>query len=380
VVLPFFLVHDGVGIIEPLVTLVMASALYLQLELVRRPDLRVAALLGLVLAAGVLTKENTKPALALIPLSLLCFNWSRADRRRRLALWLAGIGIATVMVIGAALLLRASSRYGEFQASRHDPLLYTVRTLGAVLADPFAELGKSWSVYRPALSGYLTIPLVAAAIAGAVLGVRSRPRMTAVLVAWIAVPLGVSLLFTTLPYPRHVMYVVPPAVVLMAYALVEGTRWLQTAFVRGSTVASVVAVGGLLAPALLFDARVLARPGTASYPGVDDLQYVTGTGGGSVWPGVAEKIRQRGKGRRVVVVTPRAYAQVVEMLLGPDPRFVFVSGRSPLARRAQFSIEDEIPFFDPEAAAVAKEGKFVPIARFKRPGGGAEVTLYERPG
>ena len=37
VVLPFFLVHDGIGIIEPLVTLVMASALYFQVEVARRP-------------------------------------------------------------------------------------------------------------------------------------------------------------------------------------------------------------------------------------------------------------------------------------------------------------------------------------------------------
>jgi hypothetical protein len=44
-----------------MVTLVMAAAFYLQVDFARRPDLRVAALLGLVLAAGVLTKENTKP-------------------------------------------------------------------------------------------------------------------------------------------------------------------------------------------------------------------------------------------------------------------------------------------------------------------------------
>ncbi len=67
VVLPFFVVHDGIGIIEPLVTLVMAAALLVQIELARRPDLRLATLLGLVLAAGVLTKENTRPALALLP-------------------------------------------------------------------------------------------------------------------------------------------------------------------------------------------------------------------------------------------------------------------------------------------------------------------------
>jgi Dolichyl-phosphate-mannose-protein mannosyltransferase len=310
VVIPFFVVHDGIGIIEPMVTLVMAAALYLQVEFARRPDLRVAALLGLVLAAGMWTKENTTPALALLPLSLLVLDWSPDGRAERLKRWLVGVAIAVAMVVAAKLLLRVSDMYDLYEASRDDPLLYTVRPIGDVLSDPFGVLGQTWDAYHPAFTGYITIPLLAVALAGAVLGLRSQPRLTA----------------------------------------------------------------------LLLDARVLDHPDTAEYPGTDDLQYVTGTGAGSVWPAVADTIREHARGPRVPILTTRSYSQVLEMLLGPDnPRYVFVPGKSPLALKAQFSLDDnEIPFYDPEAAEVVREGDFVEIGRYQRPRDGAVLVLSER--
>jgi hypothetical protein len=49
----------------------------------------------------------------------------------------------------------------------------------------------------------------------------------------------------------------------------------------------VVAFG----PALVFDAWVLASPGRAQYPGVDDAQYVSGFAAGPPWPALADKLR-----------------------------------------------------------------------------------------
>ena len=73
--IPFAVVHNGIGIMESLVTLVVAAALLLQIDFARKPSLKLALLLGLVGAVGVLTKENTKPAMALLPLSLILFDW-----------------------------------------------------------------------------------------------------------------------------------------------------------------------------------------------------------------------------------------------------------------------------------------------------------------
>jgi hypothetical protein len=381
VVVPFLVVHDGIGITEPLVTLVMASALYLQIELARRPDLRVAALLGLVLAAGVLTKENTKPALALLPLSLLCFDWAASDRRRQLALWLKGVAIAAVMVVGAELLLRSSSRYDELIKAREGGLLsYTVRSLHDALAQPGVWWDTSWPIFRPALGGYVTIPLLAAAAAGAALGLRRQPRLTAVLLAWIALPFTAAALFTTLPFPRHIMYLLPPAIVLMAYALVEGARFAQRALPAPyAAIATAAATALLLLPALRLDARVLAHPASAKYPSRDDWQYVTGDGGGAVWPAVADAIRRRGTGPQVVILHPTSHIGILRFLLGTHSRYAFVWHSSPLAPRAQLAVFDQSPFGDVLALRLTGRLHFVPVQRFSRPRGGAVVTLFQRP-
>lgn len=109
------------------------------------------------------------------------------------------------------------------------------------------------------------------------------------------------------------------------------------------------------------------------------MQYVTGTGAGTPWPPIADAIRTRAEGDRVIMLAPTAYTQVVQLLLSPRSRYEVVGGRSPLAAQAQFAILDEIPFFDATAAEVVRERRFVVIGRYRRPRGGAQATLLERP-
>jgi 4-amino-4-deoxy-L-arabinose transferase-like glycosyltransferase len=378
VVLPFFLVHDGIGIFEPLVVALMVSALYLQYELARKPDLRVALLLGLVLAAAWMTKENTKPALVLLPLSLLCFDWSPAGRRERLRTWLLGVAIVAVLVVAAQLVLQSSSLYSTLQATRASPF-YTVRSVHEVLTDPFGSWGTAWSAFRPAFVGYVSIPLLVAAAGGALLAWRRDARLVLLLLGWIAVPFLVSMCFSTFPFPRHIMYVVPPLVVLMAYGIVGGARLVVEALpTRVGFAVAALALLLLLLPALRLDWRVLAHPVSAKYPGKDDQQYVTGTGGGSPWPGVRDELRRRARGPQVVILHPNANPERVELLLGLDPRYVFVRGDSPLARRAQFALTDRSApgFVDQQSLDLMRELGMRPIARFPRPRGGVVVTLY----
>jgi 4-amino-4-deoxy-L-arabinose transferase-like glycosyltransferase len=378
VVLPFFLVHDGIGIVEPLVTLIMASALYVQVQLARRPDLRMAVLLGLILACGYLTKQNTLPALALIPVSLVCFDWSQGGRRQRVELWLLGIVLVLVMVAGADLLLRASPHYKEFLAVRGSGASnYPVRSLSVVLAHPFAGWSQAWSVFRPALESYVTVPLIASAAVGAAVGLLRRPRLTTVLLAWLVVPFVVALLFAASPFPRNVMYVMPPAIILMAYAFAGGGRWaLRMTSRKTATVAVAAAAMALLLPALRFDARVLAHPATTRYPSMDDWQYVTGVPAGSPWPSLADAIRRFAAGRRVVVATPfsisyenRFDPSITQLLLDNNPRYVFVESNSPIAREAQLAVTDSVrPLWsDIQSLGVISQRSPVLIAQFARP-------------
>ena len=208
VVLPFLVVNDCVGIEEPLVTLVMASALYLEIELARRPGVRSGLALGIVLAAGILTKQSSEAAVALVPASLVCFDFSPDGRRRRLARWLTGVGAALAAVLAAELLLRFSSYWAEGQAFLRMGTL--VRPLADVLRHPFATSAHAWAVFKPALVGYVTIPLGVLAVLGAGLAWARSRSLATLLVVWIVVPFFAALIFTLGPYPRHLMYMLPP--------------------------------------------------------------------------------------------------------------------------------------------------------------------------
>ena len=90
-------------------------------------------------------------------------------------------------------------------------------------------------------------------------------------------------------------------------------------------------------------------------------------------------IERRARGDRVILIARGPTRRCWRCCSGRTRATEFVPGNSPLARRAQFAITDEIPFFDPDAATVMREEKFVPIQRFSRPRGGAVATLLERP-
>ena len=384
VVLPFFVVNDGVGIEEPLVTLVMSSALLVQIELAEHPRLRWGSVLGLIWAAGIMTKQSCEAAVGLVPLSLLCLDWTATDRSRRLARWLGAVAIAAVAgVVSAEVVLRSSGYWATGQAfSRLFPL---VRPLGQVLSHPFATTANAWSVFRPAVTGYVTLPVAALASVGAVISWRRRPRMTALLALWVILPFVVALIFTLHPYPRHVMYALPPVIVFAAETLVGGVARARVASAgRWRIPASAVVVVLLLAPALLFDVRALAHPPIARYPGLDDLQYVTGVPAGGAWPGGVAAIRRRAVGTHVVVLAAEADPNVVRFLLSADPRapgsrYRVVVPSQPLSARAQFALVDQLPFSNPPALRFIAQHHFAVVGRFPRPRGGATVTLYERP-
>jgi 4-amino-4-deoxy-L-arabinose transferase-like glycosyltransferase len=372
---PFAVVHNGIGIMESLVTLVVATALLLQIDFARNPSIRLAVLLGLVGAVGLLTKENTKPAIALLPVSLILFDWRAEGRRERLTRWVGGAAIVGVMMVLADRLMHVSSYFDEFQRWRTNGF-YTTRKLGDVVGDPFGSWDKAIHAYGPAFLEYITVPLLVAAGAGALIGLRRNQRMTLLLLGWIAIPLLISLTFAALPYPRHVLYLLPPFLVLMAYAAVEGARFARERLSARAAVAAIAAVGALaLAQALVLDARLLAHPDTGPYPGLDQTQYVRL--GGHPWEPIADLVKKSAKGDQVVILTLASRPDTLEMVLGPSDRYVFVTGKDPLAARAQFAIFDHTnPFVDVQAKGILDQSALREVATFGRPDGGAGVTVY----
>jgi 4-amino-4-deoxy-L-arabinose transferase-like glycosyltransferase len=370
-IVPYLVVHNSMGLMEPLVAATATTALYLQLRLAEEPRLDLSLLLGMVLAVGLLTKESGKFAVVLLPLSLLCFRWRDPAWRARLVLWCGYAALAVALAGVGYSILRLSDLYAEMERAGKAIGLY--RDYGEALRHPGRWAERNWPSFRAGLGGYLTAPIVIAAAVGAGLGLRSRSRVAAVLVGWaLAVIVGGTLL-AGFPFPRYILVAVPPIVILAAYGLVRAVEAVAKWAGPYRRPAAVAVVAIAVVPALVFDARVLANPNTTRYPALDDRQFVTSGTAGHAWVEVAKELERRLDDRPAVVQLADLSSPALGLLLLDRPNIQLASGTDPRARSAPLAIENG-PQLRREDGLI----RLRPVFEVQRPRGGKPLTLLER--
>ena len=378
VLLPFVVVHDVIGLMEPLVTATMMLALYLQVRLAERPRLDLALLLGIVLAVGLLTKETAELAVVLTPASLLCFDWSSRDARARLLRWVGATAAALAVAGIGYSTLRLSPLYYSYGATR--AAIGEYRSLGAALTHPLRYAGQNWPGFRTELAGYLTLPLAIAAAVGVGLALRRRPRLALLLVIWIVATLVSAELIGNGPFIRYLQPMIPLLVAFMAYAIVRAwgllVRLATNPLSPGGIVAAA-AVAVLLVPALLFDGKILGNPATAAYPGVSDQDYATGWASGAAFTALGRKLQVLGRGRRIVVSHYDEFSPALELLLRDEPNIQILDAFSatppPGSLTSNYVAENGKPIPRP-----AGFGSLRLIWVYRRPRNGVPLKLYER--
>ena len=375
--LPFFAVHDVIGITDPLATTLVTASLFFQIRLARRPSLAMSILLGFSLGGGLLTKPTTYFAIGLIPLSLIVFDWSRAGVSRRLLKWLGGIALALCLAYALYSIMKLSPFWEEFVRYRSQngaAAGQSAHSIGAGLASPWKWVTLNWPGYRTALVGYLTIPVILAAVVGFVVGLRRSPRLAALIGLWFLAALSIVLLLTEVQYPRYVLVGIPPVVVFAGYGCIAGWDWIcarEWPF-RVATAVLAIAVAVLVLPALIFDARVLAAPTTARYPGLDDVQYVTGGPALNPYWHVASDLRARAGDLRLVVALGDFTSDFWQLEIRNDPRVAFVRSDAPEVCGAMLAIETQVPL--PKRADGMSWRR---VKVYARPRGGIPTTLFE---
>jgi 4-amino-4-deoxy-L-arabinose transferase-like glycosyltransferase len=368
VVLPFFVVGDAIGIYDALAAAVVAAALLLQLRLARRPTLGEALLLGLVLAAGALTKSTTNVAIALLPLGALVFDWRREGRVSRLTRWIGSLALALLVGAVGASVMRLSQFYDDFQAAQA-PDATPVHSFGDGVRHLGTWLGRNLSPYLETLVGYITLPLLGLAVVGAVAAWRERPRPTVVVAVWALVPIAGAIVLADVAHARYLLTAAPLLVVFAGIGLVDVVDRLRGRYGPG-VVAAAVAL--LLLPAVVFDARVLADPAQASYPAYDDREYATSWAGGAPWPPLAAELRRRIGGGPALVALGEHHPIALELLLLDVPRITFVRLDDPRAPAARFAVQNDQPLPPPPGALRRRE-----VWSYQRPRGGDRAVLYE---
>jgi 4-amino-4-deoxy-L-arabinose transferase-like glycosyltransferase len=376
-VLPLAFVHDVIGIMEPLVAALLAVSLYLQVRLAERPTWATAFLLGLAMAGGLLTKETGGLALVLLPVSLLVFDWRAEGRGRRLLAWL-GCALSAVAIAGLGYLVLTLSEYWD-DYPRARTSLGTFRSFGDGIGHPVRWIELEWSGYRTELVGYTTVLVLLAVVVGIAFALRRRVRLACLYLLWLLLVLAIDVLFLPNAFARYLVPLAPLLAVFGGYGVVSGAEALGRG-VRLPQRFLAIALGlVVLVPAFVLDARVLANPSTAPYPGLSRAEYATGWAAGTGWRPLADELERRARSGPIVVASYGGLSEALPLLLRHDTGIEIVRGEDggtgPEAT-ADYVIEN-----GSNGTGLPQDtgfGVLRPVWTFRRPVAGIPIVLYRR--
>jgi hypothetical protein len=367
VVLPFFAVHDTLGIYDPLAAAATAAALLFQIRLARNPSAVTTLALGLVLGAGLLTKQSTYMSFVLMPLGLLLL-----ERRRDAAsifAWAARLAVAAGIAVAMYSVLLLSEHYHDLARVRD--VIYPTHSVGEALSSPGLWIERNWPSHREALGVYLTPPLIVLLTIGTGLALRRIPRLAFVVLAWGIAPIAAAVLIADNAYPRYILTAIPPLVALAAYGASAVAEQIRRAVPGRAGLAVTTALAAIaLVPALLFDARVLVNPATATYPSLDDEQFATGWAAGGPWRPLVRDLRRLQGDEPASILLREHGSEALRLLLRHDPSLKVVREAD---GTTLYGVANDVPLEDPAGPVTWRA-----LSTYPRPRGGQSLTLFQR--
>ena len=371
--LPLFVVHDVLGLMEPLLTATVMLSLYLTVRLAERPRLDLAIILGLALGAGVLTKASGQLTVVLVGTGLVLLPWRSPEIRSRLSRFVGCIALALLLCGVIHAVLKLSPLY--YEQAQIQKSAVAVRGFDAAFAHPLRWFDENWPGYQAALRGYLTIPIALVAVAGLVYGILARARLAIVIALWSLTALVADVLFGEAGYARYLLPAIAPLPALVAHGALQLARSARRV-VPPSRYALMAAAGVVLlvvAAPLYLTASVLAGPATARYPGLDDAQFVTGWTAGHPWTGAARELRLRAGGQKALVELGDLSSGVLTFDLMSDPNLTFARYDQLGSQHARFAVENGVPL-----PSDSGPGQLRVVWQEQRPRHGVTLRLYER--
>jgi 4-amino-4-deoxy-L-arabinose transferase-like glycosyltransferase len=292
VIFPFSLVYDRLALYDSLVAMFIIWALYLEVLLVRKPRLDTALILGMVIGGGMLTKTSANFAFILLPFSLLLFDFKQKNWRKFLLRW-AGLAAVSVLV--------AHFMYAVLRLS---PFFHIISEKNNVFVYPFSEWIRSpFGYFTGNIKGlsewlitYVSAPFLVLS-ASAFLVVKKFTREKLLLVVWFAAPFTALALFGRVIYPRFILFMSMPLLVLGAYALFNMIKTSKKKWVKIAV--PVVFLGSFIVNGYL----IITDFSKANIPSADREQFVTGWPSGVGVSETVEFLREESKDKKVFVGT-----------------------------------------------------------------------------
>lgn len=272
---PFSLLYDRMALYDSLVATFFLWNLSLAVLLVRTLRLDVALLLGMMLGAGMLNKTSGFLSLYLLPTTLLLADWEKKDRLRKLVRWMALVAVS----VGISQAL--------YSVLRLSPLLHMVTAKDALFIYPVNEwLAQPFRFVEGNLRGmfdwlwrYMSVPVVV--LVAAIFLLRRITGEQLLLLFWWVLPFVALATFGKVLYPRFILFMAMPLLVLSAV----GADWILHTLRRKLALVTLFAL--LVLPSIRADYYILFDPISAPIPEADLGQYM------NEWPagwGIKESV------------------------------------------------------------------------------------------
>jgi len=311
ILIPFGLVYDRMALYDSLSGAISIWSLYLAILLVRRVRLDIALLLGLTIGLGVLNKTSGFLSLYMLPGTLLLFDWSKHDRVKRLARWVGFAIIAAILSQLMYSILRLSPLYAMI-GQKDTVFVYSIKEW---LTHPFNFLsGNIHGLFDWAIN-YLTWPIFVTSILTG-LSLWKWPREKLLLLGWWFAPFFALAVDGRVLYPRFILFMVLPLMVLSA----AGAVWIWDALRH--SVWRWVFVCVLLVGSVYTDYYIVVNPLYAPIPQADAGQYIDDWPSGWGVPEVNTFLAAEAKKGKVSVYTDGTFGLLpyaIEIYLVDNP-------------------------------------------------------------
>jgi len=237
VLYPFALVYDRMALYDSLVAMFIIWSLYFEILLVRFVRLDLAMILGMVIGFGMLTKTNANFALVLMPFLLLLFDFKTKDWKKRLGK-LTLLALVAVVIANVMYSILRLSPFFHIISDKNFVFAYTPQEL---LAAPFAHLIDNLRPLTDWLARYMTLPFIVLAVSSFLVG-KKYFKEKLLLLVWFAAPFFAAALIGRLLYPRFILFMTMPLLVLGGYGFYYALQFAKKTWLKALIVVVFLAM------------------------------------------------------------------------------------------------------------------------------------------
>lgn len=292
--IPFFVLYDRLALYDSLTTAIMIWSYLLLFYTTKKLRLDTALLAGMTIGAGLLTKSSAQFALVLIPSYLLVFEWKKKNVWARLFKWVGLMAIVIVLSMGFGQLLRLAPLFHMVRLKN----LEFIVSFDEFIAHPLARFNGNLRGLSEWLILYLTIPVSLTALCGTLVGLKKEWRKSVLLSLWFAVPFLALAAFAKILYPRFILFMATPLLLLVALGFL--TLWK---LLRRSPFLLLTLPFFIFGYPMYASSQVIWNPVNMPIPKVDRFQLVDDWPAGYGVTEIATFFREEARSGPIVVGT-----------------------------------------------------------------------------